>query len=130
MFVGCTVSFSTRHWSFCNGTLSSKSYREWPFGVVTDVRYKKSPLETRLEKIGVRVTHDWSNGTTGYDSLGSSNSHGCPAMTASVRIRPYQLDSWLEAHSDKDVVALYSLLSTRNYTAIEKRVEEIIAEVS
>ncbi len=121
--LGSLIPISTHHRYMCSITGSHKFQRTFFFGLYSDVRYKKSPMENWIEDYQADFKCDWEYyGTATYSLSGTGRLCGRPPA---MHMFSYGIQKWfLKYATQKEIVNFIELLQR---TEAEKR-KEIVEE--
>ena len=98
----------------CDHTGSREGYREWRFGVTTNRRYKKSPLEDFMQKNYPDILeHRWVLcSKTGRNIFGMKTLIACGFPGAITGLQHEPLEEWIQMSDPEEVLGLYQLLAS------------------
>ncbi len=112
-------------------TGSMYGYHLWPGGLRTAAWSRTSPLESYLAShLDRPVEQRWSRcSDMGTTISGKHTSFADGPVGGMVRLRTADLQSWIDHHSQGEVVALYEFMRTAQPEASSRRANGILDEV-
>lgn len=97
----------------------------WPFGISIGPRVERSPIEIRLNKMGVHWRRDWRfMSETGHGLLGAPTFRGCGSAPPIIELEPMQR-AFASRASDAEVRDLLRVIQSGTPAPQRAAIEDI-----